>query len=375
MLREKFLSSLVVLAACVAPLHTHADPLYTVSALPDRFIGNDINNAGQMAGQFLTDTGFKAALYGDAGVIQLAIPNDNVSIATAINEAGAVTGFSSSLTSEAHAFLYQDGALTLLADGTTGMGINDKGVVVGEFQRNDGTGSTGFLYRNGTLTELGRLEGGNRAFALDINNRGQVVGEAFTGSSPVSSTVPFLYQHGKLHVLDTLFEGGTNGAQVINDAGLIAGYNTAPDGTQHAVLYDHGVVRDAGTFGANLIEVTGINEHGTFVGDSYRASTSRRFGFIYLDGALTELSTLIDPAAGWVIEQVLDINDLGQIAAIGCRTDFGYCNGVRLDPTSAIPEPHHAALLLPGLLVVGLALRRRPVHTIGALYTPSAPRA
>lgn len=358
MLREKFFSILLV-AACIAPCTGYADPLYTVSLLPDRFIGNDINNAGQMAGQFLTDTGFKAALYRDNSVIQLAIPNDNVSIAEAINEAGTVTGFSSSATSGGYAFVYRDGALTLLADGTNGMGINDKGVVVGEAQRTTGTGSTGFMYKNGTLTELGTLEGGNRALALDINNRGQIVGETRTGTSPLSSTLPFLYQHGKLHVLDTLFDGGMNGAQAINDAGLIAGYSTSPDGTQHAVLYDHGTVRDAGTFGANLIEVTDINEDGTFVGDSYRASTSRRFGFIYLAGVLTELSTLVDPAEGWVIEDALGINDLGQIVAVGCRTDSGYCNGVLLNLTSAVPEPHHAVLLLPGLLVVAMAQRRR----------------
>jgi probable HAF family extracellular repeat protein len=361
MLSRKFLAALACIPALLVPLSSQANPLYDISVLPGGFIGNDINNAGQMAGQFWTPTGFTSALYSDGIVTSLAIPGDTLSVALAINSAGVVTGYFNNMSSEVHAFTYSHGNVVDIGTDKFGLAINDRGDVAGQIIR---PGQTGFLYGGGTVTALGNLETGGRGSALDINNAGQIVGESTLMPAVYAPTHPFLYAQGTLLDLGTLFDGARNGAQAINDAGQIAGYGEAPDGTMHAFLYEHGVMRDAGTFGTTLIDVTAINESGMFVGDSARDGASHRFGFVYLDGAMIELSTLVDPVQGWRIDQALGINDLGQITVVGCRDDSGYCNGLRLDPTHAIPEPAGVLLLLPGLLALALAVPRSFEHIV-----------
>ena len=55
------------------------------------------------------------------------------------------------------------------------LGINDRGEVVGRSRRADGS-SGAFLWRDGTMIDLGALTGAPRSEAFAINNRGQVVG-------------------------------------------------------------------------------------------------------------------------------------------------------------------------------------------------------
>jgi probable HAF family extracellular repeat protein len=57
-----------------------------------------------------------------------------------------------------------------------GLGINDRGEVVGRSSRADGS-SGAFLWRDGTMIDLGALTGAPRSEAFAINNRGQVLGE------------------------------------------------------------------------------------------------------------------------------------------------------------------------------------------------------
>jgi probable HAF family extracellular repeat protein len=56
------------------------------------------------------------------------------------------------------------------------LGINDRGEVVGRSSRADGS-SGAFLWRDGTMIDLGALTGAPRSEAFAINNRGQVLGE------------------------------------------------------------------------------------------------------------------------------------------------------------------------------------------------------
>jgi hypothetical protein len=92
-----------------------------------------------------------------------------------------------------------------------------------------------------------------------------------------------------------------------------------------------------------------MNESGTFVGSASREDESK-LGFIYLNGALVDLNTVIDPALGWRIDGAAAINDSGQIAAHACR-DYT-CGTIRLDLASAVPEPAGALLIVPGLLLL-----------------------
>ncbi|WP_223165092.1 PEP-CTERM sorting domain-containing protein [Massilia frigida] len=109
-----------------------------------------------------------------------------------------------------------------------------------------------------------------------------------------------------------------------------------------------------------------INNLGQIVGEGNSESVQR--AFLYENGVLRDLTTLIDPACGWLLQEARASNDWQQIAASGCRG--GQCGTLRLDPASAVPEPDTYAVLLLGLCMVGFAARR--AAGVGANRTVSS---
>jgi len=356
MLLRKYLYALALLPALLAPLHGQAAPLYTVTALPTGFNSYDINNAGQIAGYVQTELGggTYAALYSGGILTALGGFGGSAGFGRSLNDAGQVVGVASTASGEYHGFLYSGGSLVDLGVGANALSINGHGDVVGQLSTTGGY--TGFLYRGGTLTQFGNLGTGDVAVAWDINDHGKIVGESNINPELHAPFHPFLYKNGKLTDLGTLADRENNSARVINNAGRIAGYSEADGGGLHAFIYEHGVMRDVGSFGGLNLDVSDINERGAFVGS---ASTwdGPTVGYISFGGELIDLNTLIDPASGWEITGASGINDLGQIVASACR-DFE-CTSVRLDLVSAVPEPAMALMLLPGVLAVAGVRRRR----------------
>jgi len=356
MLLRKYLYALALLPALLAPLHSQAAPLYTVTALPTGFNSWDINNLGQISGFVQSEPGAAtyAALYAGGTITELGGFGGSSGFARALNDAGQMIGIASTASGAFRSFLYSGGSLTDLGDGVNAQNINARGDVVG--QLNIGGGYTGFLYRGGSITQLGNLGTGDVGVAWDINDHGKIVGESNINPELHAPFHPFLYKNGKLTDLGTLADREINGARVINNAGRIAGYSEAEGGGQHAFISEHGAMRDVGSFGGLNLDVSDINERGAFVGS---ASTweGPSVGYISFGGELIDLNTLIDPSSGWVIGGASGINDLGQIVASACR-DFE-CSSVRLDLVSAVPEPAMALMLLPGVLAVAGVRRRR----------------
>ncbi len=79
------------------------------------------------------------------------------------------------------------------------------------------------------MTDLGAL-GGNKSYAYDINDSGQVVGTAFTESAKHA----FLYDGGAMTDLGTL--GVSSYANAINDSGQVVGPSYTGSGN-HAIHY------------------------------------------------------------------------------------------------------------------------------------------
>jgi len=79
------------------------------------------------------------------------------------------------------------------------MDINNSGDVVGKSQTESGE-FHGFIYRSGSLTDIGVLAGGGQSFAYGINNRGDVVGAADSGGTLHA----VLYEKGVLIDLNSL---------------------------------------------------------------------------------------------------------------------------------------------------------------------------
>lgn len=134
----------------------------------------------------------------------------------------------------------------------------------------------------------------------------------------------------------------------MNDSGQVVGMSFPAGSTDHhAFLYDGITMRDLGTLGGSYAEAYDINNSGQVVG--YSDSDTARCAFLYDDGKMVDLNTLLPAYSGWLLQDAKGINDLGQIVG------SGYINGEQhAYLLTSIPEP--ATL---SLLVLGAILARR----------------
>jgi len=215
------------------------------------------------------------------------LPGDDYSTALAINETGAVVGWSGLDFGfqGKRAFLWVNGTMTDLGSlggtqGTWAMDINEAGQVVGS-SHNATNYERPFLWENGLMTELdvGAVEGG----ATAINDAGQIVGHRLTATDDPNDPYgyrAFLWQDGVVVDLGSLPGFRDSYATGINDAGQVVGYVRDPEinGPVHAFLWDSGLMRDLGSLpGDPLSQATGINEAGQVVGWSGDFGRSRAF--------------------------------------------------------------------------------------------------
>ena len=248
-------------------------------AVPVSSQGFAINTANQVAGE--TFDGVQNATLYTNGVYTNLTPGAEVdgSSGVGINTSGEVVGTmdlfaNSTLTS--HAFLWQP----TKPNGTTGQlvdlnpttpansqsqadAINDSGVVAGVV---NGVAST---YSGGKWTSLVGIAAAGTPSAID--GSGQIVGSVF-----VSSAVPreaFLYSGGKTTLLGVLPGQGTSMALAINDSGQIVGSSTALGRRvlSTAVIFKTSGPADLNTLipansGWTLIAAKGISDAGLIVG-------------------------------------------------------------------------------------------------------------
>lgn len=78
------------------------------------------------------------------------------------------------------------------------MAMNDRGDVIG--RADSSTATTVFLWRKGTMIELGRL-GVPLSLPIDVNERGQIVGVSFDATGTI---LGFLWNKGNMIHLGTL---------------------------------------------------------------------------------------------------------------------------------------------------------------------------
>jgi probable HAF family extracellular repeat protein len=110
---------------------------------------------------------------------------------------------------------------------------------------------------------------------------------------------------GILHDVNNAFDGV---GQVVTSAGEL-----------RAVLLTSGGLNDLGTLGGSASSARGINEAGAIVGGSLTEGDVEHHAFLYEDGAMHDLNTLVDAALGYELIQALGINDRGDIMAIASR--------------------------------------------------------
>jgi probable HAF family extracellular repeat protein len=333
--------------------NARADPIYRVQYLGFSFVnGLDaaINNHGQIVGRV---PGLNGILYSDGQITVIdSLGSPSGSSPAAINDAGLVGGRSNLVGGTPHGFLYDNGSLTDLGalpafPQSRVNELNEAGDVVGASLINAGTTSRAVLWRNGTITDLGS------GTANAINELGSIVGTS-------GNTRAVLFQNGGMVDLGDFGDSPLTQAIDINDRGQIVGQSSVrlPSGAfaAHPFLYEAGVWRDLGLpTGVPLGIPRAINNRGDIVGNSNSSlGSSNRPPFVYTDGVIYNLQTLLDDSgAGLNLQLVYDINDSGVILAQG-RLPNSY-QAVLLIP---VPEPTTLALAAIGLVAFVARARR-----------------
>ncbi len=274
-------------------------------------------------------------------------------------------------------WIWEEGQLTEVKDSTWAYQMNNSGQVVGRYLSENWTDNA-YVWENGTRTDLGYF-GGISSLASDINEAGQIVGKFNITKEKFN---PFLWQNGKMIDLGTLgFNGGAQGinnrGQVVGysglafgithafqwangnmiDLGTLPGYNgsTAYDindsgqaigyswntitKESHATLWSNGQVTDLGTLGGNISAAVDINNKGQVVGfGNTTGNGGLNHGFIWEDGKMADVNSLIAADSGWFLQQINGINDLGQIVGQGINKASGKQHGFLLNPISGTSQ-------------------------------------
>lgn len=322
----------------------------------------DVNDSARVVGESTTaaEPTFKRPFVWETGTLtDLANFGGNTGAAFSVNRCGLAVGAADTATGESHPFIWSD--------------------IVGK-------------------TDLGTLDGGSFAIALDINNANQVVGQSEIGGPGVLQDRAFVWDGTSgMRAIATL-GGSSNAARAINDRGQIVGFSTTASGETHAFLLSKGTLiniptlggrigvaneinnlgqvvgfstlsvgplnppfhaflrdpgadpLDIGTLGGNFSIAFDINDATEIVGTS-EVTPGVHHAFIYTHSAgMVDLNSLTI-GSGWTLTEARGINDRGQIVGFGTNPS-GLVHGFLLTPVDDIPEPPPCTELTPRPIVL-----------------------
>lgn len=230
--------------------------------------------------------------------------------------------------------------------------INERGQVVGATANGIpdafsifgwGTQMRAFLWQKGEMRDLGTL-GGPDAIATFVNERGQVAGVSYVDHGPVPvcdllnggpgvPTHPFFWQNGKILDIGTL--GGTCAfTAAMNNRGQVAGSsNLTGDETEHPFLWERGRITDLGTLGGTFGLANWLNDAGEVAGVATTAGDEFAHAFFWKNGEMTDIGTVKDDPCS--IAHFM--NARGQVVGTsGCTDIEGEVHGFLWQPGGTI---------------------------------------
>ena len=356
-----------------------------------------VNNRGLLSGAAAVPNGtehaflWKKGQITDIGTPGLGGPN---SMAFDVNERGSAAGPAETPIPDPNgedfcgfgthliclSFLWQDGVMTPLptlgGNNGSAMPVNNRGQVAGVAENSTPDSSCAAPFqvldfeaviwgpRRDEIQELPPLAGDSVGEAIWMNDLGQAVGSSGSCANTLVFPIPVgphavLWENGSPTDLGNL--GGSclvlckspilgpfgNTAIYITNEGQVVGVSALPgETTFHAFLWTREIgMQDLGTLPGDVASVAvGMNDRGQVVGVSFDASGNLR-GFLWQNGTMTDLNTLI-PADSPLFLLFADIiNSRGEIVGFGVNST-GEVHGFLATPVpgeatteSATPAP------------------------------------
>jgi probable HAF family extracellular repeat protein len=280
------------------------------------------------------------------------------------------------------------------------------------------------VWRAGVMTPLGTL-GGTNAVGVSINNRSEVIGFAET-SAPDPTCVPpqtlhvepatwhrttinelptfpgdpdgiaasindadeatlptgdcvffgppsghdSLLRHGSLTGFGS-FGGNPIAANDINNRGQVTGVTVNSAGNEvEAIIWQDGVTRGLGFLPGDVVSIgSAINDTGEVTGQSCGSNGNCR-GFLWRDGVMMDLATLVPPSSNLDFPDPTGINSRGQIVGLGIQKNTGEFHGFLMTPTNGEVGNESTTSAAPGRFSVGRELAfpenaRRALQRLG----------
>jgi probable HAF family extracellular repeat protein len=264
------------------------------------------------------------------------LPKGNYAVAHASNAQGAIVGEGDTGDFRPHPILYRGGAVIDI-DATGGnaraIHITSRGVIVGDYSKGFGNVSSwSAVIWTERPSQPGRFDrvslapypGGDAkvryGYATGANDHAQVVGWV---QNSLFGQMGAFWDNDAGHTLSLLAPlpgDWTSIAWGMNDLGQAVGESHPPAHTQAVLWLDdaaHTPVALGALPGDTDSTASAINAQGQVIGASVSADGQRR-PFLWQSGVMTELGALLDATgAGWVIQDVASINNLGQIVGTG----------------------------------------------------------
>ncbi len=178
--------------------------------------------------------------------------------------------------------------------------------------------------KNYRLSHFPPLPGYQEVQPLAVNRHHQMVGFYRGGGAGAYLVIlarPFSYQRGRLHFLPTLPEDTITHPVDINDEGEIVGdaalgsFPGDENVPSHAVCWVRGKVHDLGTGAASS-----INNAGDVVGDSGTGpaiSSHPAYALLWTHGYRFDLNNCLPPHSGWILTTATAIDGKGRITGYG----------------------------------------------------------
>jgi probable HAF family extracellular repeat protein len=342
---KSILPSAIVISTLLVQITFAALPRYEIIDLGtlggDRSVAFSINDIGQIVGWAERADASRHAVLFDfnhpANNIDLGTLEGNWSEALSININGCSVGTSHTRQGIYHAALFDPSDPIanidlggLGGDFSNAYSINNHSQIVGSSRLYNWDWRATLFNPTGASNNidlgagLSNPAGGDRSCALSINNNGQIVGYAHTGTTSIHNRAILFDPSGSGNSIDlTPGNDDAGEAHCINDVGQIVGWSWKTDGAALFNPTGNGHNIALGSLpGAEYSYPYSINNHGHIVG----SVTFITYDDDYIDLAVLfdstgsgnnkNLNDLIDRDSGWLLEVARSINNHGWI--VGC---------------------------------------------------------